>query len=141
MRLDAADCLRDGPFEPVVREGLVQKIDCIEIEAVQCVLCMRRREDQAACFGQLAGDFEPVDAVHLDVEKYQIRTLGDDCLESVPGLVVGVKLQMSEALAELLDDKQCQRFVVDGYAGVGVHRRWMVRFVLKSPSCSVAVSS
>ena len=88
-----------------IRERLVQEVDGIEIEAVESILGIGSREDEPAFVGQFVGDLQPVQAVHLNIEEYQVGLATTYFLQAYARLTEGCQLHSALSMAKLFNNK------------------------------------
>ena len=100
----------------------MQEIHGIEVEAVQCILCMGCRKDETTLGRKCMGNIQSADAVHFNIQKDQIRFAPGYFFQPGQRFAESSKFQSAFSFAKLADDEQCNRFVVNSDTSQLFHR-------------------
>ena len=100
----------------------MQEIHGIEVEAIQCILCMCCRKNKATFGRKRMGNIQSVGTVHFNIQKDQIRFAPGYFSQSGQRFAESSKFQSSFSFAKLADDEQCNRFVVNSDTSKLFHR-------------------
>ncbi len=114
-RTDKFSGFLHSPFKPGIENRLVEKIDSIDIKAVECVLRKCSREYQTCALRQLGGQLNAIVRVHLYVQKHYIGPRGTHTFHTRDGRCETPKLDIAITLAVFLDYAQSYRLVIYGY--------------------------
>ena len=93
----------------------MKKIHSIGIEAVERIIGIRRRKNQAGPRRQLASQIEPAMRIQFYIEKYHIRMGGINEFHAFHRRSKCRELYAAMASAVFFYYAQCNRFIIDSY--------------------------